>query len=759
MREVNYLFSIFLVVLLAGSADADLKGRIEGKVLDAESLKPLIGANVYIEGTQIGTATNDLGRYHIPNLPPGKYRVVVRMMGYEKQIQEVNIISGHPTILNFKLTEMVIPLDEIVVMGRRQVISLATTTTQITREDIDAQAALTVAEALITTPGVQVTMRCPYEGTGVWVRGFERYQTKVLIDGVPVYEPFRKVFDLSMIPAGSISKIKVIKGPSSVLYGANALGGVVNVITKKRTGKPLTELTCSFGRDRTQLYRIDHGASLGRFNYWLSGSYGASDGFRLSKRYNSDPEVSPFEDGGLRENSDYIKRSLALRIGFSPNEEEGISLSLLINDNAAGLPVPPNPTKLTEGPNSYHWRFRDKDRWQVDLVSRVKPRDWLSIKLGEFYAQTWLTLDSYSSGKFTRLSYRNFSQSQLAGGFLHTSLRHHKIGLLKFGFGYQWDQNRRQDSRIEGTVGYELGTSTFGLEEELNIGARLSAVIGASYDCLDPLKVAETKPGPKHRTFNPQGGLVFRLTDKVDLHASIGKKTSFPTMRDLYWRKEEGGCWVGNPDLLPEEALTYELGVEDRVSNGLSSNIVFFRSDLRNLITTVAKFEQGKFWRRENIEKALMQGVEASIKFHSAPGFSGRLNYTYMETENRTAGPLKGEELLYRPRHKANLDLRYSFGFGLGLSLQFLGSSEKSYYWAPSGKCLYQIPPGERPKGKIPAYLITNGKLSCNLNRHLNLFLSVKSIFDTDWMDRGSPKMGYEPMPGRTILTGFRIRL
>lgn len=759
MIQMRYLFSIFLVVLLAESADAHLKSRIVGRVLDAESLKPLIGANVYIKGTQTGAATDRLGCYLISDVPPGRYRIIVRMMGYEEQVQEVNITPDHTTPLNFKLTEMVIPLGEIVVTGRREAISLATTTTQITQEDIDAQAALTVAEALKATPGVQVTMRCPYEGTGVYVRGFERHQTKVLIDGVPVYEPFRKVFDLSMIPAGSVSKIKIIKGPSSVLYGANTLGGVVNIITKKRTGKPLTELTCSLGRDRTQRYRIDHGAGFGRFNYWLSGSYGASDGFRLSQRYNNDPKVSPFENGGLRDNSDYIKRSLALRIGFAPNKEKGIALSLLINDNVAGLPVPPNPTKLTEGPNSYHWRFRDKDRWQVDLVSRVKPRDWLSIKVGGFYAQTWLTLDSYSSEKFTRLSYRNFSQSQLAGGFLHTSLRHHKTGLLKMGVGYQWDQNRRQDSRIEGTVVYELGTSTFGVEGELNIGARLSAVIGASYDILDPLRVAETRPGPEHGIFNPQGGLIFRLTDKTDLHLSVGKKTSFPTMRDLYWRKEEGGCWVGNPDLLPEEALTCELGIEHRVSNGLSSNIVFFRSDLRNLITTVAKFEQGKFWRRENIEKALMQGVETSIKFHSTPGFSGALNYTYMETGNRTAGPLKREELLYRPKHRANLDLRYSFHFGLGLSLQLLGSSEKSYYWVPSGKCLYQIPPGERPKGQIPAYLVSNGKLAYDLTHHLNLFFSVKNIFDTDWVDRGSPKMGYEPMPGRTILTGFRIRL
>lgn len=758
----EYIAILLLIILNLAFPEIVISGdfgRIEGRVVDEETGKPLAGVSLVIKKTIIGAATDEDGRYFITKVPSGDYQIVAMVIGYTTVSKEIKVSSGNTTILDFQLYPDPIRLSGIEVTSKREIVSLATSVREITLKDIKAQASLTVADALKVSPsGINVTMRCPYEGSGVYIRGFRQHQTKILINGVPVYEPFRKSFDLSIIPTGSIAKIKLIKGPSSVLYGANTMGGVVSIITKKQKGKPLTELSCSFGKDKTMRYQINHGAGFGKLNYWISGSYGSSDGFRLSKNYDSNPEVSPFEDGGLRDNSDYIRRSLALRVGFAPNEEEGIDLSFMVNDNVAGLPVPPNPTKLTEGPNSYHWRFRDKDRWQVGLVSVVKPKDWLSIKACGFYAQTVLTLDSYSDGTFTRLSYRNFSKSHLTGGFLHTRLRHGKIGVLKLGIGYQWDQNRRQDSRTEGTAIYELATITFGVEEELKITNRLSSIVGVSYDILDPLKVAEATPGPKHATLNPQGGVVLRLSDKLELHASVGKKTSFPTMRDLYWRKEEGGCWVGNPDLLPEEAWTYELGIEHEVSDRLTSNLVLFRNDMHNLITTVALFDQGKYWRRENIEKAFMQGAEVSIQFYPVPGFSGTINYTYMETENRTSGPLKGEELLYRPRHHTNLDLRYAFDFGVNLSLQVLGSSEKKYYWAPSDICIYQLPPGERPKGQIPAYLVSNGKLSYDFNPHLKVFLSVKNIFDSDYVDRGSPKMGYEPMPGRTMLVGFRVK-
>jgi outer membrane receptor protein involved in Fe transport len=306
---------------------------------------------------------------------------------------------------------------------------------------------------------------------------------------------------------------------------------------------------------------------------------------------------------------------------------------------------------------------------------------------------------------------------------------------------------------------YELATITCGIEEELRLGSRLWAIAGASYDVLDPIEVAGTPPGPVRETLNPQGGVVYKPTMDLTLHASVGKKTSFPTMRDLYWDKEEGGCWIGNPELLPEEAWTVELGAEQKMGDNFTLDLAIFRNDIHNLITTVALFDMGQYWRRDNIEKALIQGLETGLKFRLTPDFTGTMNYTYLETENKTSGSLNGEDLLYRPKHQANLGLRYAFDGGFDLSIQLTGSSEKTYYWAPSDQCLHEIPPEERPQGRIPAYLTSNTKFSWIFSKHTSVFLAVKNIFDANYVDRGSPKMGYEPMPGREALVGFKLSL
>ena len=127
----------------------------------------------------------------------------------------------------------VFELGEVVVSAKKEAVSLATTVTEIFAQDINAQGAQTVAQALDLIPGVDV--RTGGKGQSfVHIRGFEQEDVKVLIDGVPAHEAYFGSLDLSLIPVDSIAKITVTKGASSVLYGANTMGGVINIITKKQ---------------------------------------------------------------------------------------------------------------------------------------------------------------------------------------------------------------------------------------------------------------------------------------------------------------------------------------------------------------------------------------------------------------------------------------------------------------------------------------------------------------------------------------------
>jgi outer membrane cobalamin receptor len=146
---------------------------------------------------------------------------------------------------------LVFELGEVVVTAKKEAVSLATTVTEISARDINAQGAQTVAQVLDLIPGVDVQTG----GKGqsfVHIRGFEQEDVKVLIDGVPAHEAYFGSLDLSLIPVDSIAKITVTKGASSVLYGANTMGGVINIITKKGGKEPVTEFTTSFGDYNTE---------------------------------------------------------------------------------------------------------------------------------------------------------------------------------------------------------------------------------------------------------------------------------------------------------------------------------------------------------------------------------------------------------------------------------------------------------------------------------------------------------------------------
>mgnify|MGYP000869357079 CR=1 FL=1 len=149
--------------------------------------------------------------------------------------------------------DQVFNLGEIVVTGEKTTVNEATTVTEVSMEEIAAKGAATAAEALKFLPGVSVQ----FGGKGdaqVNIRGFEQRQVKVLIDGVPARESYFGTVDLSMLPADSISKITITKGASSVLYGSNTMGGVINIITKKGTKTPQTSVSASFGDYGTAHY-------------------------------------------------------------------------------------------------------------------------------------------------------------------------------------------------------------------------------------------------------------------------------------------------------------------------------------------------------------------------------------------------------------------------------------------------------------------------------------------------------------------------
>ncbi len=154
-------------------------------------------------------------------------------------------------------------------------------TNEITAEQIKATHSTNVAEALAHVPGVRVSTGKKNQ-PDVQIQGFDQDRILVLIDGVPYYEQNYHKLDLSSIPTDNIAKIVVTKGAPSVIYGAGAMGGVINIITKKATTKLAASATFEMGENDTNRESFSTGWKKGIFSYWLNYTHEETAGWRLS---------------------------------------------------------------------------------------------------------------------------------------------------------------------------------------------------------------------------------------------------------------------------------------------------------------------------------------------------------------------------------------------------------------------------------------------------------------------------------------------
>ncbi len=159
-------------------------------------------------------------------------------------------------------------------------------------------------------------------------------------------------------------------------YGANTMGGVINIITRRGTVKPTTDLTASFGDYDTKNLSVSHGGSHGVVNYWLNYSFRESDGVRLSDDFDPNGKfgvgTETDEDGGKIDGSDYTKQSVNAKIGFLPSENTQAYLTLNYIKNEKGIP-------------NNDWHFEDWQQYQISLVGEHRVNENLRLKARSFY--------------------------------------------------------------------------------------------------------------------------------------------------------------------------------------------------------------------------------------------------------------------------------------------------------------------------------------------------------------------------------------
>jgi len=546
--------------------------------------------------------------------------------------------------------------EEILVVGKApKDVPLATVTTVVATE-IERLKPRDLSDVLKLIPGSMVTFG-DKDTFNLKLRGLGNRRIALLVDGVPVYEPYFSSFDLKTVSAGGIDTVQITKGPSSVLYGPNTLGGIVNVITKRPSPDPALSVTWSNGNAETNTIGADGSFTLGDFSLAANALYQDSGGF-----YYPDPE----QNRTLRQNSDFERLNLNAKLYYTPSDNTEIMVNGGVYQSEYGMPA------ALFVQRARYWRFPKWDRSTLNAGGFTSLGGDAVLRFRAFYVNYTNTLDWFTDSTMTELQSKSTYNNDVYGGFALADIPTSGRNTLKASLLYQADVARIQDDAGEPWDRFDQGTWSAGVEDHISLSDQWKVIGGLSLDYID-----KYAPGENNTSLNPLIGLKFTPTDALDFHVSFARKSRFPSMRALYSDSS------GNPDLLSESGTSFEFATTWSGPVFVSGSVFFNR--FRNFIDTVRLPDGTR--RYFNVGKAHINGFEVQVQ-KSASWLAATANYTYLSHRNDSDDrPLDAQ-----PASSLNFDLTFfpqediRFGF-YGL----LGS--KSWWWNSSGAgSLLEIP-------------------------------------------------------------------
>ena len=218
--------------------------NIHGHIIDAKTGEHIPFVTIYIKGTTIGTVADASGHFFLKNLPIGKYTLIAESVGYRSIETEVELNRNHSIEVNFTLQEEILSLDAVVVSATRNETnkkSSATIVNVASAKLFENTASSNLAESMRFQPGLRIENTCGNCGAvQLRINGLEGQYSQILLDSKPIFSSLAGVYGIEQLPVAMIERVEVIRGGGSALFGSNAIGGVVNIITKEPLRNSLT---------------------------------------------------------------------------------------------------------------------------------------------------------------------------------------------------------------------------------------------------------------------------------------------------------------------------------------------------------------------------------------------------------------------------------------------------------------------------------------------------------------------------------------
>ncbi|MBE0433379.1 TonB-dependent receptor [candidate division WOR-3 bacterium] len=637
-------------------------------------------------------------------------------------------------------------LEEVVVTANRYPVLLqdvAVAVIVIEREAIENKSALGLVEILNDAAGIDLKdYGTPGGVTSVSLRGISSNGTLVLINGQPLNTVTNGMADLGAIDINTVERIEIVKGPVASIYGANAMGGVVNIITIRKLSRPAIagQFTPSAMTLDDPLNTKDLSAQLGvpvrSTQLDLTGNYKNSQGYRS--------------------NSDLTQYHLTGSI-TNTGQRSTLGASLLYSEREYGIPGPMpwvdslHPVPQFGDSTATSLFDREEDRvLMANLKAELQITD--NIKwYNKFLADRKRTIFSttYEGWLGDTISEEYDYLTHMIGLNTMLTVRAEKVNIT-IGFDARYDTLQTTMYSTQSTdTAWHAGSRNIGVWTE--IGLRLSpAISGTSSLRYD------------HNSdfggfLSPGIGIVTALSPASWLKLSAGKTFRAPTFNDLYWPQS------GNPGLKPEHGWAYEIRAESSLRPDLFAALSVF---LRRVMDRIAWLpDQDNLWRPQNVNYQSIRGLDLELKHQVNDLVEYKFACTYLNARQRNdeivydyydwtadTSLTIAEEIerpaAFTPRYSASssVNLKLPSDFGLNISGQY--TTERINYYAN-----YDAYPYVSMDTKtLAAYLVLNAALSKELSRHVRLTAGIKNLLDTRYaLQFGNTLLDLNyPMPGRT---------
>jgi len=505
------------------------------------------------------------------------------------------------------------PADEVVVTATRDSQRLANTiqhTSVITEREIRASQAVDVPTLLRREAGLEFTQNGGVGRVGgLFVRGANPNQSLILVDGVRINSATTGGTQIDQLLLDEIERIEIVRGPGSALYGSDAIGGVVQIFTKRGRGAPAANATVGFGNEGTQRYALGYGGNAGPWQFNVNGSYFRTDGFS-SLATNASPTANPDPDGyknlsgSAMATYHFNERN---RAGFTVYATEGRSdfddaFAASPYDLQTGKSLVSSATVFTQNQITERWTSRLTASQGVDQFRNYLNGDQTGRFRTENQALTWQNGLAFAPGQNLTLGAETLSQ------------------------------------RVDSTVAYSRDSRTVnsGFAGYTGTFGRSTLQGNLRYDHYSDFGSASSY----------LAGYGFELLEGLRATASYSHGFRAPSFNELYFPA------FGNPNLQPEEATQAEVGLQYAVAAHLV-RLAAFRTDYDNLI--------GGF-PIQNVNSAQVTGVELAYTGTLA-GTTLRASFTYQDPKNQDTGEL----LIRRARAFGSFGASRAFGpFSIG---------------------------------------------------------------------------------------------